>query len=470
MKKIGVVVLVVVLLVLALPAVLGAMTEGKVRDRVEAIDSNFMLSAVVRSYERGWLKSRAIIDVSLDPAYVNQFGADGRGTVPPQLEESVALLLDIAHGPVALLDGPYLGLAKTVAYLDPSQPNVADAQQRLGVPYLFRWRGRLGFTGGLTFDAEVPPFTLPADEADMLFSGAYLDGSLRGNRLVAEARIDSAQFSSPTGTFALRNLRGNADNVIISQYVMPGTSTFSIESISLIDGAVGAAPVFEMSDLRMVNDMKLKADDALFDATVTYSLDSLIANGMRLSEGTMTVALNNIDVAVMNAYMEAVQRNANDPTALVASVVPLLQRGLAAGPSFAMDPIHFKLDDEPLDARVEFSMNSDALPPAGALDVADPFLWMTAANAKASVNVSKKLAGRIAALAVQMQLSMVYGDDPNMTPQQIQNLAEAQSGLFLVALMGQGILIDAGDSYRSEFALANGTPTLNGNPLPFGLP
>ena len=467
MKKVGVVVLVVVLLVLALPAVLGAMTESKVRDRVAAVDSNNMLSAEVRSYERGWLKSRAIIDVTLDPAYVNQFGA--QDAVPP-LDGNLALLVDIAHGPVAMLDGPYFGLAKTVAYPDPSAPNVAEAQQRLGVPYLFRWRGRLGFTGGLTFDAEVPAFELPADEADMQFSGAFVDGTLRGNRLKADARIDSAQFSSPDGTFVLRNLRGNSNNEIVSQYIMPGTATFSIESVSLVDGPVGAAPLFEMSNLRVANGMTLKADDTLFDASVTYSFDSLTANGMRFSEGTMSLALNNIDVALMNAYVDAVQRAGNDPSALVASMAPLLQRGLAAGPSFAMDPITFKLDDEPLDARVELSMNPDALPPAGALDVNDPTLWMTVANAKASVNVSKKLATRLAALAVQMQLSMQYGDDPNMTPQQLQYLAEAQSGLFLVALTGQGILIDSGDGYRSEFGLANGTMTLNGNPLPFGLP
>jgi uncharacterized protein YdgA (DUF945 family) len=469
MKKVGVVVLVVVLLVLALPAVLGAMTETKVRDRVEAFDSNPVLSAEVRAYERGWLKSRAIIDVALDPAYVSQLGAAGQGAAPP-FESSLALRVDIAHGPIAVLDGPYFGLAKTVAYADPSVPSVAEAQQQLGVPYLFRWRGRLGFTGGLTFDAEVPPFELPADEAGMQFSGAYVDGTLRGNRLVTDARIDSAQFSSPNGTFALRNLRGNSDNEILTQYLMPGTAAFSIERISLTDGPDGAAPVVEVANLRMASDMTLKADDTLFDARVTYDLDSMIANGMRLSAGTMGVAFNNIDVAVMNAYVEAAQRAANDPAALLASVGPLLERGLAAGPSFAMDPIRFELDDEPFDARLELSMNPDALPPAGALDVNDPSLWMAAANAKASVNLSKKLAERLAALAVQMQLSMQYAGDPNMTPQQLQYLAEAQSGLFLVMLTGQGILLDSGDGYRSEFSLANGTMTLNGNPLPFGLP
>lgn len=468
MKKIGVVVLIVVLLVLGLPAVLGSMTEARVRDRVASVDSSGAFSAEVRSFDRSWFKSRAIIDVGLDPEYANQLGAATQGAVPPL--ESLALVVDIAHGPIAMLDGLYFGLAKTVAYPDPSAPAIADAQQQLGVPYLFRWRGRLGFTGGLAFDAEIPPFNLPVDEAGVQFSGAYADGTLRGNHVTADARIDSAEFSSPAGTFALSNLRGSSDNEILTQYLMPGTASFSIERISMSQGPSGAPPLFEVANLRMASDMTLKSDDTLLDVRATYDVDSMLAQGMQISGGTAGLTFSNIDVALLNAYVEAAQRAGTDPGAMLAAVGPLLGRGLAAGPSLALDPIRFKLDDEPLDARIALSMNPDALPPAGALDISDPGLWMAAANADASLNLSKKLAERLTALAIQMQLATQYAGDSNMTPQQLQYLAEAQSGLMLVALTGQGILVDSGNNYRSEFQLTNGTMTLNGNPLPFGLP
>jgi uncharacterized protein YdgA (DUF945 family) len=48
-------------------------------------------------------------------------------------------------------------------------------------------------------------------------------------------------------------------------------------------------------------------------------------------------------------------------------------------------------------------------------------------------------------------------------------MAEAQSGLILAMLVGQGVLVEDGDSYRSALKLTNGALTLNGNPLPFGL-
>jgi uncharacterized protein YdgA (DUF945 family) len=303
----------------------------------------------------------------------------------------------------------------------------------------------------------------------------YLDGTLRGKRVTGDGRIDSVEFTGPMGTFAMRNLRTRTDNEIVAKpelfgrYVAPGTADLSVEQISLSQGPQNT-PVFEATNARFESEMTLNADETLLDMRVIYGLDSAIAGGVRFADGSLGLVLRNIDLATMHAYLEAAQRSSADPEALLAEAGPLLARGLAAGPSFALDPIRFQLDDEPLDARVEISVNPDSLPPAGALDVNDPTLWMTAANTNASVTVSKKLAERLAALALQAQLGMQYGGDPNMPPEQLKYMAEAQAGLILVQLAGQWILADAGDNYRTEFALANGTMTLNGNPLPFGLP
>jgi uncharacterized protein YdgA (DUF945 family) len=75
------------------------------------------------------------------------------------------------------------------------------------------------------------------------------------------------------------------------------------------------------------------------------------------------------------------------------------------------------------------------------------------------------LAGEIATLAARMQL----GSDPTIPPDQLDYMAEAQSGLMLTLLVGQGVLIEDGDAYRAAFELVEGQMTLNGNPLPFSL-
>ena len=258
-----------------------------------------------------------------------------------------------------------------------------------------------------------------------------------------------------------------------STYVMPGKSSFSIESVSLVEQGA-AAPVMDVSNLRFATDVSLSSDESLLDMRATYDVDTVIASGMRIADGTFGVAFRNVDVAVMEAYIETMQglaaSGATDPSAALVDLEPLIGRALAAGPSFTIDPLKFQLDDEPLDARIEVTTNTAALPAAGAFDLQDPALWFALANCNAAIDVSKKLAERLASLALQMQLQSAYASDPNMTPEQLRYMAEAQAGLMLVTLVGQGILTDTGEGYRSEFRFADGSMTLNGNPMPFGVP
>jgi hypothetical protein len=57
-----------------------------------------------------------------------------------------------------------------------------------------------------------------------------------------------------------------------------------------------------------------------------------------------------------------------------------------------------------------------------------------------------------------------------MPPEQRRLLADMQAGLMLVTLVSQGMIVDAGDTYRAELSVVDGAVTLNGGPLPFDLP
>jgi uncharacterized protein YdgA (DUF945 family) len=100
------------------------------------------------------------------------------------------------------------------------------------------------------------------------------------------------------------------------------------------------------------------------------------------------------------------------------------------------------------------------------LNLGNPLLLLGLVNSNAEVRMSKPLGRRLAILVSQMQLS----SDPSMPQDQLEYMAEAQAGLMLVTLVGQGVLIEDNDGYRSTAQLADGALTLNGNPLPFGLP
>jgi uncharacterized protein YdgA (DUF945 family) len=138
---------------------------------------------------------------------------------------------------------------------------------------------------------------------------------------------------------------------------------------------------------------------------------------------------------------------------------------LQAAPRLTLEPIRFRYDNEPFDGRVEVTTNTSQLPAAGTLSFDNPLFILGLLNVTANMQLSKPLAAELATLSARMQL----GSDPSIPLDQLDYMAEAQSGLMLTMLIGQGVLVEDGEGYRTAFALSNGAVTLNGNPLPFGL-
>jgi uncharacterized protein YdgA (DUF945 family) len=453
------------IVLLALPGVVGSITEARVRERVAAIDASPNADAELTSFERGWLRSTARIELTLAPDNVARL-AEAAGT-PLGVFGTLPIVVELAHGPVALLNGVHFAWSTMVARPDIEAPGVAGLTQTLGVPYLFEFRGSTPYLGGLLFDADAPPFELPIDEALLTFSGGTLAGSLAGRQLDADAQIGSLDFTSPTGTFAVRGLSASADNELRSQYVMPGETSFTVASISMAYPPQNAAPMFEVSNLKMLSDVGIDAAGELLEMRVTYDVDTMRLEDNEVTAGSVGVTVRNLDVAAVEAYSAAATEAAAgaDPATLAASFGPLLERALKAGPSLTLEPIRFRYDGEPFDGRIEVTTRPDQLPPAGTLTLDNPLMMLGLVNANADLRLSKTLAGQLATLGARMQL----GSDPTIPPDQLEYMVEAQSGLMLTMLVGQGVLIEDGEGYRTAVDYTDGSITLNGNVLPFGL-
>ena len=332
---------------LVTPRVVGSMTEARVRERVAAIDASSAASAEITSFERGWFRSSARIALRFAPDSLAQLPVIDARDNP--LLGPIPVAVEFAHGPIAVLDGVHFGWSRMVARLDKEAPGVAELEQTLGVPYLFEFRGKTPYVGGMAFDADAPSFMLPIDEALLTFSGATADGTFAGNRLDARGHIEGVEMTSPTGTFAVRNVRFSAANELLSQYVMPGESTFSIESVSIREAPAGQ-PVFDAANLRVVSNTKLNDSGELLDVLVDYDLESVRVEDSALTGAKLAMAIRNLDVAALEAYSAAASNLAGtttNPAEIVAELAPQLDRALRAGPSLAIDPLRFRFDDEP---------------------------------------------------------------------------------------------------------------------------
>jgi hypothetical protein len=473
MRKAGVVLVsVAALLAVGLPPLLGMLTERQVRQRVAALEQSSFWAARVAAFDRGWFGSRARIELGISPDYVAELGpAAADPATAAALARPASIAVRFAHGPVAFLDGVHLGLSRMVARLDPEQPGVAQLEQRLGVPYLFEFRGRMRFDGVLEFDADVPPVDTALDDgARLTFSGAALDGTLNGRQLRSQAAVDSVAVESASGTLGLENLRARTDHEIRSEYLAVGSGEATIARVTIVEGRGATRPALEASGLRVSTESSLDETATLLNGHVTYAVAAVTAGDMRIVEAELRAAARNVDVAALHAYMDTLRREAPalaaDPAALASALTPAIERGLAAGPVVSIEPLRFRLDDLPFDATITMAVDAAALPPAGALDLMDPTLWLEIVDVDAALEVAKPLAERLAALAVEAQIAA----DETTPPEQRAYMAEAQAGLFLVMLVGRGLLVDDGERYRMQLQLADGTLTLNGSPLPLALP
>jgi uncharacterized protein YdgA (DUF945 family) len=469
MKKVAIyAVAAVALALLALPAVLGMLTESQVKARIAALDASGVLKATLRAYERGWFRSRARVSLALSSqtvARLDELGAAlGMPPLSADLDRRVPIALEIAHGPLALLDGVYFGWSKIVARPDAGTRSVAALEQSLGVPYLFEFRGRTSFTGGVIFDASVPPVDVEAAGVHIAFSGAGVDGAFTGQRLGSISHLDGFTLTSPPGAVTIHNVRAAADLDLGSPNVVPGDAELAIEQLSIVDAARGSNPVLDAANVRIASKVGLDPRATLLDLHATYDSDSVLLYGTRVAEASVGVALDKVDVAALATYLRLAQTDGggSDPAAEVGRAIA---RALAAGPSFVLDPLRFRLDGEPFTARLEIAANPAALPAAGSVDPDNWLALLPALRSTATVDVSKKLARQIAVLTAEMR----FVDDA-MSPDQRRLLADMQAGLMLVTLVSQGMLVDAGDTYHAELSLTDGAVTLNGGPLPFGLP
>ncbi|HEY3517763.1 MAG TPA: YdgA family protein [Gammaproteobacteria bacterium] len=451
-----------VIALFVIPGVVGSMTEASVKARVAAIDESPSAAAELTSFDRGWFNSTARI--VLRPENVDQLAPAGAELGP---FGQLPIVVEFAHGPIAVLHGVYFGWSTMVARPDVEAPGIAALTQQLNVPYLFQFRGRTPYFGGLDFDADAPPFTLPIDEGSLTFSGGTLAGKLAGRNIDADAQIGSVDFASATGTFAVRGVSVSVDNELRSEYVMPGEASFSVASISLAPPQ-GVAPMFETSNLRMKSDVDIDAAGELLEMQINYDVDSVLITENEVTGGSVAVLVRNLDAAAVEAYGALATDAAaagDDPETIAAALVPHLERALRAAPSVTVDPIRFRYDDEPFVGRVEITANPARLPPAGTLSLDNPLLFMSLVNTKAELSLSKTLAGQLATLAARVQIAQT---DPTIPPEQLDYMAEGQSGLMLTMLVGQGVLVEDGDLYRTSLDFSDGSMTLNGNALPFG--
>lgn len=475
MKKVVLgIVAILVIGALALPPVLGIMTESRFRESLTSMDEHVLIALDIESFDRGWFSSLARISVGIDPEYARTMmgvddatGSDGLAAAFVA-DAKMPFIVDIDHGPLVLRNGPYVGLSRFVARPDPESEVVREVQTRLAMPYLLEVRGRLGLAGRFGFEGEVPPIDYADEDGALFFSGMLVDGSYRGRNLLASGRIDELSFDSVDAAGEIRGVSFEGDTEWISQYLWIGVAEFGIDDIIVTNPLLGEE-MLSVDGLHIAADADVDEGGELMHARLSYTADRVEAEPeVVVTNAELTLAIDNFAVDALNAYNAALTTlDPNDPLAALGFVQQFGAQLLEHDPRIAIAPLRFEYLGEPLNVDIEVRTAPGAA--QGGIDASNPMLLAGLLEATANATVSKTLAQQIATMVVEDQLAAALADQELPPGESIAQMAAQQAEVMLATFAGQGLIAETAETYTTSIEYAAGEITVNGTPLPLGM-
>lgn len=469
-KTIIIIVVLAVAAAIGLPPVVGSRAETTLRAQIEQMDENPMFAMRVAEYERGWFSSQANVEIAFDERYAELLSA-GNDTaaaeLPQSLSQSISVPVNLAHGPIAMLDGPYLGWLRMRAVLDDRDAVIAEATEELGLDYLAELQGRVSFLGTFSFDGHVPPVEYLDESGQLSFSGITAEGMLRNANLIAQGEMESLLMDSAGTAVTVENISINTDSTRINHLLWSGDFAADIENLTIVDTLAGAGGATEINGLSMTGGAALDDSGELMKMDATYAADRILlpAGDGEVTDAQLSMTLENISVEGLTDYYEiSLALDPQDPMAMTNALGDVAARILQRNPALTLDPIRFSLDGESLSAAINLNtVNADQ----DDLDLTNPFVMLGLFEATVDLTAAKALVHRLAGQAAATQMRSV--DPANIPPgQDIESMATANAEVMIIGLLGQGFIADDGDNYATTINYSNGELLINGMPLPLG--
>jgi uncharacterized protein YdgA (DUF945 family) len=460
----------IALLLIVSPYAIGSFTESGLRDQIAIYDQNPSISASVESYERNWFDATARLRFGISDSFLQQLPiADPSLSAAAMLQGmEIPIVVEVTHGPV-LTDGGFgIGTAGIRAYIDPASPMVMIAQNFLGLPYIFEFRGRAGFGTGFRFEGEIPAAENAFEDLSYSFSGLNYSGRIHNGDTQLEAGTENLSIQSPFFSAILESLEFEYDYDYRPDRIALADGEFSIANVTATNPLLGANPMFAANDLLMTFSSDENDAGTHIDASVVYGAGSIsIADLFAVSDAAIGISASHLDATALlqlQSFAANMPLDVSDED-MLALMTPILDQIVAGDPVISLDPVRFSMAEGDFDGRAILAINSSALPSGSFMEIIDPIYSMQAISAELEMSVSKTLAAHLAGMAMGQTIGAVAGPGAApMTPEQTAAMAEVQ----FAVLVAQGLLVDEGDRYSTSIEFSGGTATANGQPIPLG--
>jgi len=188
--------------------------------------------------------------------------------------------------------------------------------------------------------------------------------------------------------------------------------------------------------------------------------------GEKVTDAVLDLGFAGISVLFLDQYLRMLQSQYEgegaEPFSAMQAMGMASEHLLPAGPEMHLDSLAFTTREGSLTFEGHV-----AVAPEAAKQMGNPIAMLSYLTADASLLVDKPLAFRLVRQSTMKDLNAAQFEGGNqMTDDEKEALADNQTHMKLDMLTVQGMLMDKGERYSSEFHFKDGKAELNGQPLP----
>lgn len=450
------------------PKIIGSQVESEIQMQVAAFDALPMYGAKLSNVQNGWFGMTAELAVTLDFAEgMNLNDAETAAAL-----EKIEAVFDIntQHGPVLLGDSLQFGLVSWQATLreDALRDHIEWAE---GQTFL-QHTGFMNLIGNVTYDDTMAAFKI-LDEGFDFEVGAYMgSGTYSGQKLAYEGELGEVKGSGASGpklsmqpmTMTMQ-MQGSIEEVLSGnlynstfEFLMPGVGVGS-----------EANPLMRMTGLSFGGKSAVSEDKTQGDIDLYYKIAELVVPDYTLSDTVIAMQVQRLS----NAFMKALNTlnveiaKADDPQTYVETFArEQLLPQLMLEPTFNLTDVSFSMPAGTFKGKFNSAIKGvTALPDT----LEDQAFWLQHLVADGTASADKALITFLAEQSMKGQL-MQNPQTAGMSEAEILDIAKQQAPVMVDNFMQQGLLVENGETYKTEFSLTDGKAVLNGQeiPLPVG--
>lgn len=467
-RVIIVIVLILVLALFGLPYWFGIQAENAYNDIIDTYSGTGNISIVEKSYEKGWLDSKAKTTFIIRNGDADLI----------KFEESDT----IYHGPFpvqALLSGlggitPVMAVIDSKIVLVPvDESEFSNFIKKLPPVSLLT---RLSMDGG-----GITDITMPGIETEQGAEGEKLkwQGLTGDVKFSPEFKDVDTELKSPglniTGKESAISVTGVAANSRL-KYVGPenkypvGDINFTVAEVAIrTKDDSGGYDNFSITGIELTGTST--ESEGLLNSTHSLGFRELDAGGGKYGPGGYELAIRNIDMESWIKIQELLKNDRNAPRTeeqrqiFMTELMKIVPGLIKKSPEIELTKLNIMTSDGSIDGHLKISVDGAGMDNPEL--ASNPLFLIAAIKADARVAVTKSLLETIITDYKKEEIADDFrkADDEIPPPDEIAGMAQEEMGDEIKGLMDQGIITESTDNYELNATYEMGQITLNGHPL-----